>query len=50
MGPLENFKDRYELIIYNNTDQSTCSQSQKILIMDQALTIASLGPLTLWEI
>ena len=49
-GPLEELMDRYELIVYNNTDYPTRPRSQGISIMDLALITASLGPLTLWEI
>ena len=42
--------NKYELIVNNNTDFPTRPRSQGISIIDLALTTASLGPLTLWEI
>lgn len=47
--PLKHLIDKYKLIVNNNTDYFTCPQSQRISIIDLALTTASLGPLTLWE-
>ena len=38
------------MIVNNNTDFPTRPRSPGISIIDLALTIASLGPLTLWEI
>ncbi len=48
--PLEDLIDKYELIINNNTDYPTRPRSQGISIINLALSTASLGPLTLWEI
>ncbi len=49
-GPLEDLIDKYELIVNNNTDYPTRPRSQRVSIIDLALSTASLGPLTLWEI
>ncbi len=49
-GPLEELIEKYELIVNNNTDFPTRPRSPGMSIIDLALTTASLGPLTLWEI
>lgn len=49
-GPLKEFIDKYKLILYNNTEFPTCPQSPGIFIIDLALTMVALRPLTLWEI
>lgn len=49
-GLLEEFIDKYELIINNNIDFPTRPQSLGISIIDLALTTAALGALTLWDI
>ena len=49
-GPLENLINKYKLIVNNNTNFATRSQSQRNFIIDLALTTTSLRPLTLSKI
>ena len=45
--PREHLINKYKQIVKNNMDYPNCLQSQKISIIDLALTTASLGLLTL---
>lgn len=47
---LKKLIDKYELIINNNTDFSTCPQSSRMSIINLVLIIVSLELLMLWEI
>ena len=47
---LKDLINQYKLIIDNNTDFSTCLQSQRTFIINLALTKAKLKQFTLWEI
>ena len=47
---LEELIDKFSLLINNKPGYPTCPTSQGISVINLALSIVKLGPLTLWEI
>ncbi len=47
---LEELIERFGLLINNKPRCTTCPSSQTILVIDLALSIVELSPLTLWKI
>ena len=49
-GPLEELIEKYKLLVNNDTDFPTQTESRRISIIDLALTSPGLGLLQVWEI
>lgn len=48
--PLEDFIEKFDLLINNESGRTTRPASNRVSIIDLALSLAELGFLTLWEI